>query len=170
MIPPIIGPMIVIGRIIVMMMVEVVRTIPRVPSPIATPVTAPSIVIGAIPKRDPPRAERPTPRPAGVGIRGPHIVPVPRIGPGRSYPRIIVGDIHIPVVIVEEIDIGIIGIAQRNDKLGIVEPAYAHGIFIIRVGTRKAIQVIPVVTILIDNVIFDMILGLIGSHLLEGHL
>ena len=137
-------------------------------SPIATPVTAPAVK-RVIAKREAPRAQVPAPRPTGVGIGRPHVVPVPGIGPGRCYPSIIIGDVDIPVVIIEKIDIGIEWVAYRDGKLGVVEPAYAQGILIVPLRTVESIQIITVITVFIDNVILYIRFGLVGSHLFNSH-
>ena len=151
-------------------MVMEIGTVPRVPSPIATPVAAPTVVVGIISPTKPPWAHTPAPRPTGIGIGCPHVIPVPGIRPGGSYPSIVVRNVDIPVVIVEEINIGIEGIAYRHHKLGVVEPTNTQGILIVRSRSVETVQVVTVIAILVDNIILDIIFLLIGCQLIEGHL
>lgn len=107
-------------------------TVIRIP-----PSAIPRVVIPTVPA-----PISPTPRKAGIGIRSPHIIPIPVVGPCRCHPCVIAFDIDIPIVAVQKIDIGIGRIAHTHYKFRIVEPADARCILIIGCRSIESIQVV----------------------------
>ena len=129
-----------------------VRIAPSVVSVVGIPPTVISVIgiapsVAVIPRVvESPRCPSviPAPCPARIGVGSPHIVPVPRIGPGGGYPCVVTLDIDIPVVAVEEVYVGVGRVAYVDGIAGVVETVYSDGVLVV---IERAVEVVEVVSL-----------------------